>query len=294
MNMGAALDDVAFLALSENRIALLDTLSDEQTRSRDELMEATDVSRPTLARILDDLDSRAWITQHGQDCRITELGAWVHEEFTDLLGMMATANQLRDFVRWMPADAIDRGLIRRLDDSELVVATESDPTAPIRRSGEQVRDGTRLRFLTTQVTVSYFAAMRDAVLNNDMSVVGVVTSDVCKTLRNDITLTSLSRDLAESDAVKFFVTVDPPPILQIVDGTVGIGLVDTGKNPQGLILSDDGAVLEWAEQTFESYREDATRLQSGKITQEPSHDSESTEDAEDVFDEVLESSGDRR
>ncbi|WP_209309514.1 helix-turn-helix transcriptional regulator [Haloarcula amylovorans] len=293
--MDTALDDVAFLALSENRIALLDALSDEQTHSRDELMETTDVSRPTLARILDDLDSRAWITQHGQECRITELGAWVHEEFTNLLEMMATANQLRDFVRWMPADAIDHGLVRQLDDAELVFATESDPTAPIRRAGEHVRDGTRLRFLTTQVSVSYFAAMRDAVLNNDMSAIGVVTPAVCKTLRNDFTLTSLSRDLAESDSVRFLLTVDPPPILQIVDSTVGIGLVDTGKNPRGLILSDDGGVLAWAERTFESYREDATRLSSDKITQRqgPSHDSESTEEAEDLVDELLESSSDR-
>lgn len=293
--MNTALDDVAFLALSENRIALLDALSDEQTHSRDELMETTDVSRPTLARILDDLDSRAWITQHGQECRLTELGAWVHEEFTDLLEMMATANQLRDFVRWMPADAIDRGLVQRLSDAELVFATESDPTAPIRRAGEHVRNGTRLRFLTTQVTVSYFAAMRDAVLNNDMSVIGVVTPDVCQTLRNDFTLTSLSRDLAKSDSVKFFVTVDPPPILQIVDRTVGIGLVDTGKNPQGLILSDDDVVLAWAEQTFESYREDATRLSSDEITQiqESSHDLKSTEETANLLDKIPESSRDQ-
>lgn len=265
--MTSALDDVAFLALSENRIALLEALSDGRTHHRDELMETTDVSRPTLARILNDLDGRAWITQHGQNCRITTLGAWVHEEFTDLLEVMDAANQLRDAMRWIPADAIDHDLIRRLDDAELVFATESDPTAPIRRSAEHVRDGTRLRFLTTQVTVSYFAALRDAVFDDDTTVRGVVTPDVRDTLENDRTLASLYRQLSRSDAVNFFVTRDSPPILQIVDDSVGIGLTDAEKNPRGLVLSDDESVLAWAEQTFGSYREDASRLTPEKTPQ---------------------------
>lgn len=264
--MDAALDDVAFLALSENRIALLEALSDEQTHSRTELKNSTDVSRPTLARILDDFESRAWISQIGQECQITPLGMWVHEEFTDLLAMMDTARQLRDAMRWLPEDAIDHGIVRRLNDAELVFATESDPTAPIRRSVQQLYAGTRLRFLTTQATVSYFAMIRDNVVNHGMSVKGVMTPAVCSTLVNSTTMATLCRELYTSDDVSLFVTEEPPPILQIIDGDVGIGLLDAAKHPRGIILSDDEAILAWAEETFESYREKAVRLSSEQFS----------------------------
>lgn len=258
--MDDPLDDVAFLARSENRIALLEALSDERSHSRDELMATVEVSRPTLARILDDLERRAWITQHGQDSRITSLGAWVLEEFTDLLDTMDTAEQLRDVTRWFPAEDTDFDVVRRLRDAEIVFATESDPMAPIRRSGEQVRTGTRLRFLTTQVTVSYLVTVRESVVENDLTVDGVVTPDVFETLTDDADMAVICTDLYDSEHVTLFVTVDRPPILQLVDGDVGIGLIDAASTPRGLVLTDDRVVLEWAEEIFESYRADAARV----------------------------------
>jgi predicted transcriptional regulator len=268
MYMNAALDDVAFLALSENRIALLEALSDERTHSRDDLMDDADVSRPTLARILDDRESRAWITQHGQECRITLLGAWVHEEFIELLGTMDAARKLREVIRWLPTDDVDFDVVRRLDEAEFVFATESDPTAPIRRAGEQLRTGTRLRFLTTQVTLSYFDAVRESVAHSEMTVRGVVTPGVYDALQDDPTMAAAYRDLHESGNAAFFVADDSPPILQIVDDSVGLGLVDGAENPQGLILSDDEAVLSWAEETFESYRETASRVTPDGLPEE--------------------------
>lgn len=265
--MGSALDNIAFLALSENRIAILGILSDEENRTRDDVMDAADVSRPTLARILDDLEDRGWITQRGQNCRITALGAWIHEEFTELLETMATAEKLRDVVAWFPTDEGDFDVIRCLNDAEFAFATESDPTAPIRCAGEQVRTGTRLRFLTTQVAVSYFGSIREAITRNGMTVEGVVTLDVYDTLVNNSAMADLCRDLYDSGAVAFFITDDPPPIVQIVDGNVGIGLVDEAKRPQGLVLSDNEAVREWATATFESYRERSAHLPTNKISQ---------------------------
>lgn len=278
------LDDVAFLALSENRLAILDVLTDEETYTRDELMNATKVSRPTLSRILDDLDHLAWITQHGQTCRITPLGAWVHDEFADLLETMDTAQKLRDVMRWFPTTDVDFDVIRCLNDAEMVFATESDPTAPIRRACEQLRIGTQLRFLTTQVSVWYFNSLREMVIQNGMTIEGVVTPDVYDTLVDDTALSTLTRDLIDSEDAVFFVLDDFSYVLQIVDDRVGIGLVDTEQNPQGFVLSDDEAVLTWAEQTFEAHREQATRLSSDEFQQrrKTNRDSEQSTGAVDA------------
>ena len=46
-----ALDDIAFLARSVNRVEVLETLS-SGPHNRAELQEATDISRPTVGRIV--------------------------------------------------------------------------------------------------------------------------------------------------------------------------------------------------------------------------------------------------
>lgn len=58
----------------------------------------------------------------------------------------------------------------------------------------------------------------------------------------DAALATLWRDLYDSDDVTFYVAAELPQIVQIVDGTVGIGLVDAAENPRGWIITDDTPV----------------------------------------------------
>ena len=60
--METALDNVAFLANSENRVAVLKIIV-EESRDRDELRDQVDASRVTIARILRELEAREWITR---------------------------------------------------------------------------------------------------------------------------------------------------------------------------------------------------------------------------------------
>jgi len=55
--MDTALDDIGFLANSENRVAVFETLV-EAPRSRHEIGGLVDASRVTIARILRELDER--------------------------------------------------------------------------------------------------------------------------------------------------------------------------------------------------------------------------------------------
>ena len=63
--MDTALDDIAFLANSDNRVAVFERLVDG-SRHRDELTDQVDASRVTIARILRELEAREWITRSGQ------------------------------------------------------------------------------------------------------------------------------------------------------------------------------------------------------------------------------------
>lgn len=254
--MDSPLDNVEFLARSEHRVEVLDALA-EHPRSRADLRELTGASPSTIGRMLSEFEERWWIERIDHRYETTPLGTFVAEGMTALLGRMETERKLRDVMRWFPADETDFDVIRCLGDAEIVLPTESDPTAPIRRAGEQLRDGTRLRFLTTQVTVSYFDSVRETMVRNGMTVEGIVTPAVHDTLVNDTAIAAMYRDLCGSNDAVFSVTDNVPLILQIVDDSVGIGLVDGTKSPRGLVCSDDETVYKWAVDTFETYRDRA-------------------------------------
>lgn len=257
--MKSALDDVAFLALSENRVAILAVLSDERTHTRDGAMEATDVSRPTLARILDDLDERAWITQHGQNCRITSLGLWVHEEFTGLLETMRSARRLRDVERWLSTETLSFDL-DRLADASITVPSRNDPLAPMHRASELERTASRSRVLTHALPTPCLDAHWEAITAGTQWFEAVVTPRVIETMANP-THTPRFGEVLEADRTAVFVYDDViPDVVGINDGIVYFGVDDEKGAPLALIETDDEAVRRWAEETFESYRERASRL----------------------------------
>lgn len=254
--MGSPLEDIEFLARSEHRVTALDALS-KRPQSRADLRALTGTSSSTIGRMLGEFEHRNWISRDGHQYQATLLGAFVAKEVMTLHERMGTERKLRDVVRWFPADEVDFDIVRCLGDAEVVVPTESDPTAPIRRASGQLQTGTRLRFLTTQVTVSYFNSIKKNVVRDEMTVEAVVTPDAHDTLVNDTAMAALWQDLYDSDDVVFSVAGDLPLILQIVDDTIGIGLVDGAKVPRALLLSDDETVHKWAVDTFETYRDEA-------------------------------------
>ncbi|WP_380679076.1 helix-turn-helix transcriptional regulator [Salinigranum sp. GCM10025319] len=254
--MDSSLEDVEFLVRSEHRVAVLDVLADGP-HSRAELRAITGASPSTISRLLREFEARYWIQKEGHWFEATPLGVFVVEGLTTLLDRMDTERTLREVVRWFPAEDVEFDVVERLSDAEVVLSTESDPMAPIRRASEQVRAGIRLRFLTTQVTVSYLNSVREAVAHDDLTVEGVVTPGVYDTLVNDTAVADVYHDLHDSDDTAFFVVENVPLILQIIDSNVGIGLVDETKTPQGFVCSDDDRVHGWAVDTFESCRDGA-------------------------------------
>jgi predicted transcriptional regulator len=273
--MNSALDDVAFLALSENRIDLLTVLSDERTHTRDELMEATDVSRPTLARNLDDFEARAWITQHGQNAQITSLGTWVHGEFTDLLEMMDTARQLRTVEQWLSTDTLAFEL-DCLTDATVTLPSKNNPLAPMHRASELERTARRSRVLTHALPTPCLDAHWEAITTGTHHFEAVVTPKVVEAMTRPEHRSQFTDILTADQAAVFVYDGTIPDVVGINDGVVYFGVDDDRGAPLALIETDDATVRTWAEETFESYQEDASLLTPNRFaqTQETTSNSE--------------------
>ena len=254
-----SLEDVAFLANSENRVAVLDRLR-EGSHSRRVLAEEVGVSRVTLGRILDDFEARHWISQRGQFAEITLLGEWVVEEFVCLCTTMRAERKLRNVAQWFPDDGYGFH-IRRLADAEITVLTPADASAPIDQLVRQLTDADRVRAFSFAITGQFLDALWRHVIERERTYEWVFTSDVLAVLEANVEMASQSREMLESGRAKFHHFEGPIPHVTIITGeTVNIRLADREGAPSALLQSTDEEVFTWAATTFELYRDDATSL----------------------------------
>ena len=103
--MEETLAEIEFLALSPNRVTVLERLADG-VHTRSELGEATGASQATLGRILGDFEERDWVRREGNGYVATATGRLVAEGFRDLLDVMAAERELRDVVAYLPTEAL--------------------------------------------------------------------------------------------------------------------------------------------------------------------------------------------
>lgn len=252
-HMQTAFDDIAFLATSRNRVTLLEALTDGEPHTRQELMESTDVSRPTLARILDDLEARTWIIQNGQTCRITPLGKWIHEEFTALLETLGDERRLREVVRWFPSNRMQFD-VRHLRDARIVLSTETDPMAPIRRAEEVLQTGSQHRMLSYQIACDFFEVIAPRIARGEKRFEGLITPSVYESFLTEATEEPSFQELVDIDTAKFFIVNEIDLILHIVDNIVCFGITDDEHTPRALVVTDHESIYQWADETYESYR----------------------------------------
>ena len=262
--MNGALDDVAFLANSGNRVAVLRLLR-EEPRSHDEIRDRIDASRVTTARILREFEERGWIGRSGQECELTATGEWVCEAFTGLLGEMGAERRLRTVLKWLPTDSLTFD-VRCLRDAELVVLEESDATAIIRRILEIRRSSDRIRGLTRTVAPIFIENDWESTVHGDTQLEMVVTPDVLDTVRSHPTSAQQLCEMLDEPGVRVSVHEDIPISVGIYDREVGIDLVDEQGIVKAGMVSGDETVRAWAVDLFETCRDRARPVGPDEIT----------------------------
>lgn len=253
---------IQYLARSDTRVSLLEALADGP-RTRRELVDRLDVARTTLSRNLDRMAEFGWVEAgaNGQTCRLTALGAHVHRAVDDLLADVGTGDDLEPFLSRVPADAFDLDP-RLLGDADLVEATSERPLAPVERAMELRAGSTTLREFATVVMRESAAQVHERVREADPSatIEVVLDADVAATMREDPEYRDSLETMAGAEAIDYYVHGELPYLLALLDDRVLLGVVDERGTPLALVESGDDRVYDWAEDTFEAYREAASRL----------------------------------
>lgn len=258
--MEGALEDIRFLASSENRIRVLSALT-HGSASRGQLQEETGVPRSSAARVLEEAETRGWVGSNGSEYWITESGKAMVTEITRSIEATKGVQHLGKAIEWLP-DPVQTIDFRHFKDAQIRLPTQGNPTAAFDRGLDRVRDANAYRGLTQNSLPQYMRAIRDQVETDSLEFEAIIEESFIDVLRND-------RERADSWSVladHVWVYDGPVPInMHLIDDTALIWLCGEDEDgnevvPKGLLESENPRVVSWAESFYEEYLDAARPL----------------------------------
>ncbi|GGN90531.1 MULTISPECIES: helix-turn-helix transcriptional regulator [Haloarcula] len=260
--MDATLSEIEFLALSPNRVAVLELLAaDWHTRS--ELAAETGASQATLGRILGDFEDRKWVRRTEGGYVATATGRLVAEGFRDLLDILETERDLRDIVDYLPTDAMDFDL-RHLADATITTPSQTRPNAPLQRLLSLMRDADDVTAFSHAFNDQSLSVAADRAGSQQFR--AILSQSAVDALTGDETLRARLRSLVETETASIGVYDGEIPLaVTIVDDVVNLLVRDERGVLQAAVDTDHPTVHSWAEARFEDYREQSAPLTAADL-----------------------------
>ena len=256
--MADALDDIRFLADSEHRPVVLESLVDGPS-SRAELRDATGASSATVGRIVQAFEERGWLVRERPGYSLTTLGAFVAERFDDFHRDMATARELNELLPRVPLDEIGVD-VDHLTDAFVTRATHTNPFAVVSRVRELELGSAEALSLTDFFPEPCIDGRYEAIVEGTQSFEAVFAPVVVqKAMSSDAAEKFAAIVAAERTRIHVYDgEIDYPVMFH--DGEGCLIVRDEENVTIGLIETDDETVVEWVSEQFERYRADATLL----------------------------------
>ena len=262
--MFTPLEDIRFLADSENRFTALEALA-EGPRTRSELRSATEASSATISRLLGDFENRGWVTRDGNRYALTPLGEYVASRFISLYDDMTTAGELRELLPWFPLEELDvESDLEVLAGARITAATPDDPMAPVARVLDIERKSTWTNTLADKFPEPCVEARHEAVVDGAQTMELVTTPVVIESVMASAGADKFEEIVAADRSTVYVYDGDLPPG-GIYDGTAYLIVLDDRDVSVGLIESDDPALVDRLTGTFDEYREASTRLTTSDL-----------------------------
>lgn len=255
---GDALEAIAYLSRSENRVRILEALASGALPRR-ELEAETGVSRTTLGRILGEFEERGWAERTADGEYVaTPLGEHVIATFRPVVEEMAAIQHLGEAVAQLPTEELTIGL-EHFDDATVRRPEPNDPLGLVRRLVTLLEDASSFRsftFIAPPVPVG--EAMDDGVRSGQLTAEHVLAGGLVEYLQANPDGPPRWQAYLEAGARVYRYDDHIPCNLFVVDDTVLV-MNDSAAGKE-FLESDDGTVREWAVGLIASYREDAERV----------------------------------
>ena len=250
--MEATLEEIEFLALSANRVTVLEALADG-SHTRTELAEATGASQATLGRILRDFEERSWIQRDGSAYEATATGRLVASGVTDLREIIETERRLRDVVDYLPTDELTVDL-RRLSDATITTPSQTRPNAPLSRLLDLLEDAEEVRAVSHAFNEQTLTIVQERTASGTQTFEGVFSRGAIEAVADDAELRDRLESVLETETASIRVREDDVPLaVMALDDVVFLLLRDDEGVLRASIDTDDEAVRSWARETIAAY-----------------------------------------
>lgn len=255
------LEDIAYLARSQNRVMMLEVLSSESL-TRGHLIDRTSIASTTVGRILNELSDRGWVERTNVGTyTATPVGRQVIEEFMPLVDTISVIQSLGETVAWF--QAADEPLeLQHLLDATVRRPVRTDPMAPMNAYMDDLRTANEFYCLVGVAPPENFEkAMRDGTVERGMRVEHVITESEFTYLLDYPDRLERWRDYIEAGANVYCHAGSVPCNFMIFDETVYIGNAQSEYGePYTIIESTNSSVLNWAHRIIDDYREESRKL----------------------------------
>ena len=263
-----ALNDVAYLSRTANRVVILDALT-RGPYTRRTLAELTGASRTTLDRIVNELEDRGWTerTPDG-DYVATPEGSHLMQQFRPFIESVEAIRRLGGALEWLP-DELGIGL-QHFSDATVRRPEQDDPVETVEYMAELIRAASEFRTLTHLVPpTALLEAMRDGVVSGRLTLEGLTLIEYFDLPTDQPNRRKWWREIIDADADLYFCEGPIPCNLWIIDETVLIkqSHPDEIDESYGVpIVSTNDTVRSWAHDLIDHYRADATRIEPEMVS----------------------------
>lgn len=258
-----ALEDIAYLARSANRVRLLDLLA-SGSYARRELAERTEIARTTIGRIVNEFEERGWIERTTDGAyTATPVGEQIDAEFTPFVQSIAVVRNLGETVAWFQAteQSID---LHHLRDATVWRPESTDPLAPTAAYMDDLRTAAEFHCLVgVAPPVLFEKAMRDGVVERGMRAEHVISESEYAYLRDNPERAARWQEYIQAGANVYRYDGPVPCNFVILDETVYIGKSQSDYgDPYTVIESDNDVVRSWAHEIIKRHRAESEQLDS--------------------------------
>lgn len=262
-----ALGDIAYLARSENRVRILETLVTGPHATR-EVEAATGASRSTLERILSELEERGWVERTTEGGYVaTAAGEFAISEFAPLADAMTALRRLGDAAEWLPREELSVGL-HHFSDATVRTPESNSVTAPATYMTQLLREATEFACLVRIAPpLGFERAMRDGVVEGRLTTEHVVTTGELDYIGDQPARVRRWREYLEADADVYRYDGSVPCNLFVIDGMVLV--VDREPEICAYIETENEAVWSWARDLIGTYRAEAERIRAEAFGEPP-------------------------
>jgi predicted transcriptional regulator len=252
----ASLEDVEFLARSPHRVRALRALR-AGSADRDDLRAATDASKATVSRLLNEFEDRNWVVRDGHAYELTDSGEFVAERFLQLVEEMDVEHALRDVWQWFPSELL--GCTMSLFAGAVITFPESlSPYETLPRNAELVKTARSARFFSKRspkpTTIELFLRNAAAGMEVEMIfpsavidyMVDVIDGNLIEAAVDSSHLTVLGHESLPTDAA-----------IGIADDRMSVAARDEEGVVRAMVDTDAPEAVAWGESIYEEVRAEA-------------------------------------